>query len=75
MFAPLSVVGAVLGLTQTTCGTSSPVSFSPAIGSMIIVLLSSVYMLRYRSPAVDILAPAAGPAVTSGGVLSVELEA
>jgi hypothetical protein len=51
VFAPVSIAGGVLGLTQTTGGTSSPVSFSPAIGSMTIVLLSSIYMLRYRSSA------------------------
>jgi hypothetical protein len=51
VFAPVSIAGGVLGLTQTTGGTSSPVSFSPAIGSMTIVLLSSIYMLRYRASA------------------------
>ena len=50
IFAPLSVVGAVLGLTLTDGGTVSPLSFAPAIGSMVVVVISSIFMLRYLPP-------------------------
>ncbi|HVA88945.1 MAG TPA: hypothetical protein VNL71_03800, partial [Chloroflexota bacterium] len=50
VFAPLSVVGAVLGLTLTDGGTVSPLSFAPAIGSMVVVVISSIFMLRYLPP-------------------------
>ena len=45
LFAALAVVGSLLGLTSTDGGTSV-FGFMPAIGSGVILLIASVFMLR-----------------------------
>jgi hypothetical protein len=52
VFAALSLTGATTGLTLVNGGTVSPVSYSPAIGSTVVTLIASIFMLRRSSLAV-----------------------
>ena len=49
-FAALSVVSSVAGLTISDGGTSA-FGYFPAVGFVLVGLISSIYMLRYRAPA------------------------
>jgi hypothetical protein len=46
VFAALSVAGGTLGLTLVNGGSVSPVSYSPAIGTSVVSVIVSIYMLR-----------------------------
>ena len=49
LFAALSVVSAIMGLTVTNGGTSA-IGYFPAIGFVLVGLTSSIYIVRYRLP-------------------------
>lgn len=53
VLAGFAVAGSILGLTLTNGGTMFPFGFLPAIGFVVVVLITSIYMLRYRPPAAE----------------------
>jgi hypothetical protein len=53
VLAGFAVAGSILGLTLTNGGTMFPFAFLPAIGFVVVVLITSIYMLRYRPPAAE----------------------
>ena len=53
VFAALAAVGAATGLSSVSGGTSI-VGYSPVIGYGIIAVITSIYMLRTRQPAVSV---------------------
>ena len=49
VFALLSIVSSIEGLTISNGGTSA-LGYFPAVGFVLVGLISSVFMLRYRAP-------------------------
>jgi hypothetical protein len=52
VLAAFAAAGSVVGLTATSGGTSV-FGFLPAIGSLVVILITSIYMLRYRSVVIE----------------------